>query len=79
MHCIIYIMKRDKLIKIILDLPENAEIMIRRCDDLLGYYHYEDPIMEEQDALKDEKGTFWDTISNFTGHKSKKTKIYSLN
>jgi hypothetical protein len=60
-------MKRNELIKLLQELPEDAEIVIVKGDDVLGDYFYSDLIsVNEAEGSQDERGTLWTKYSNYS-------------
>jgi len=71
-------MKRNDLIKMLNKLPEDAEIMILFCDDMMGYYTYNELVIEEVTAFKQKDGSLVADICNSKREDDIPTKIYSI-
>lgn len=76
-------MKKTDLIKLLANIPEDAEIMVMHGDETLGYYHYNEPYIHEEVAIEYIAGAsgekvFEATISNYKPTHGKETKIWVI-
>ena len=75
-------MKVKDLIKELQKIPENDDIFIMHTDEIMGYYNYDDPILEETEAYRylSKRGFVCHSSpgSNYTPNEYEEVKIWRL-
>lgn len=76
-------MKKSELIKLLEQVPDDAEIMVMHGDDMLGYYHYDEPVINEETAIEYIAGAslmkcYEAKISNYRPNHGKEVKIWVI-
>ncbi len=75
-------MKKRELIKMILDLPDDAEIVVHGATcDIMGDYSYNDEFcIQAETAYKTPKGSYNMSISNYVNKSTdKKVTVFCIN
>lgn len=72
-------MKKEELIKLLQELPDGAEVVIVRGDDILGDYSFDtDLSLVEATGYKSDKGSIWTRYSNYKAPEDKPVKVWEI-
>jgi hypothetical protein len=72
-------MKRNDLIARLMELPDDAEIVVVKGDDILGDYYYATELsIEDNIGKQNAKGTIWTRFSNYTRIDDSDKKVWVI-